>query len=241
MEQDSNPGGIVRGVFGKLPGAESVKSRLQTRLSRTEAEHFYMASLVDTLETASRVLDHPVLFLPESRDVRLGAKDALFAAGLRAETWDRLAVKRQEGEDLGERLERALDFLIAEYGGGLIIGSDSPSLNAGILRRGLALLARADLVLGPARDGGYYALGLRQRRPHLLQGIPWSTNRVFAETRGRAEALGLQVALLEPWMDVDRPEDLEALAHQIVALRAAGDAVTARHTARVLAELGIVA
>jgi len=45
--------------------------------------------------------------------------------------------------------------------------------------------------------------------------------------------------LLEPWTDVDRPEDLAILASQIAALRARGDAMTARHTAEVLAALGI--
>jgi uncharacterized protein len=227
------------GVFGKLPGDEPVKTRLQARLTRAEAERFYLASLADTLETACRVVDRPVLFLASRHVAHLEAEPVLLAAGVDPAVWSRVQVEHQYGDDLGERLERALDFLCTVNRGGMIIGSDSPSLEAKALRRANTMLESADVVLGPTSDGGYYAIGFRRRYRGLLHGIAWSTNRVLAETRARAEERGLHVELLEPWTDVDRPEDLEVLASQIADLRASGDGVTARHTAQVLATLGI--
>jgi uncharacterized protein len=63
-------------------------------------------------------------------------------------------------------------------------------------------------VIGPARDGGYWLLGLRAPRPSLFQGIPWSTSRVLDETMARLRALGLEAALLPELTDVDQASDL---------------------------------
>ena len=68
-----------------------------------------------------------------------------------------------------------------------------------------------DLVLGPALDGGYYLIGLKRMVPDIFVGIPWSTERVLGLTKEKAANLGLKIALLPPWRDVDRIEDLQAL------------------------------
>ncbi|HEX7124231.1 MAG TPA: DUF2064 domain-containing protein, partial [Thermodesulfobacteriota bacterium] len=73
----------------------------------------------------------------------------------------------------------------------------------------------ADLVLGPADDGGYYLIGLRSPQPSLFEGIPWSTGAVLAETRRRAEASGLRTALLPAWFDLDTAADLERLRRSL--------------------------
>jgi rSAM/selenodomain-associated transferase 1 len=242
MKQDSNPGGIVLGVFGKLPGAEPVKTRLRSRLSQWDVERFYLASLADTLETAGRVVGHPVLFLPDAAGGVDRAGPLLLDAGLDPSVWRRVRRAPQLGDGLGPRLENAFSLLLegrAAAKGALIVGSDSPSLPSEMLFRAFETLAGADLVLGPAIDGGYYAIGLHAYPAGLLDGIPWSTEHVLESTRARAQAFGMRVALLETWTDVDRPEDLEVLASQIAARRGSGDPLTARHTAAVLASLAI--
>ena len=64
----------------------------------------------------------------------------------------------------------------------------------------------------PAEDGGYVLVGLRQPQPGLFQGIDWSTERVMAQTRQRAHALGVALHELAPLWDVDTPDDLARLA-----------------------------
>ena len=119
----------------------------------------------------------------------------------------------QRGRDLGERLAAAIaDELAAGPGPVLAIGADAPHIPAAVLAEAAAALAdRADVVLGPAADGGYYLIGLRGPAPGLFAGIAWSTAGVLEATLARAGAAGLAVHLLPPSFDVDEVADLARL------------------------------
>jgi hypothetical protein len=118
----------------------------------------------------------------------------------------------QIGEDLGARMDQAFRAIFARgYQRVLVVGTDLPSLPGACYTQALGLLADHDLVLGPSLDGGYYLIGLRRSVPELFVGMPWSTDRVCALTRAKAEALGLKTGLLPTWRDVDTIEDLLAL------------------------------
>jgi rSAM/selenodomain-associated transferase 1 len=115
----------------------------------------------------------------------------------------------QVGDDLGARLERAFESLLGTDGDrSVIFGADCPWLEAQTLDRAFDALERADLVLGPAADGGYTLIGLARRAPELFRGLAWGTDRVMAQTLERAEAAGLRVATLETFEDLDTPADL---------------------------------
>jgi glycosyltransferase A (GT-A) superfamily protein (DUF2064 family) len=92
----------------------------------------------------------------------------------------------------------------------LLTGSDLPTLPAEVFHQALALLhtPEIDVVLGPSEDGGYYLIGLRTLYPAVFDDMIWSTPQVFADTVRRAERLGLRVALLPRWYDIDTPADL---------------------------------
>ena len=123
------------------------------------------------------------------------------------------------GVDIGHCLDQVLGRLLARgHAQAMALNSDGPTLPAGYLRQAVACLARADVVLGPGEDGGYYLIGLKKPHPDLFRGIDWSTERVTAQTLARAEALGLAVALLPAWYDVDTASDLERLRAEIAAL-----------------------
>ena len=89
-----------------------------------------------------------------------------------------------------------------------IIGTDVPWVSRAIVGEALSALDRHDVVLGPARDGGYYLLALREPRPALFEGVAWSTAEVLPATLARAERLGLGVHLLPRLTDLDTLEDL---------------------------------
>lgn len=124
----------------------------------------------------------------------------------------------QRGTDLGERMYRGAVRALEEAEGVLLIGSDCPGYSAGYLESALAALGRNDLVLGPARDGGYVLLGLKRVERALFQEVPWGTGRVLEETLRRAEELGWSAGVLEPLWDVDRPEDLARLRREYPAI-----------------------
>jgi rSAM/selenodomain-associated transferase 2 len=92
----------------------------------------------------------------------------------------------------------------------VIIGSDCPGLTPEVITAAFARLTETPVVLGPARDGGYYLIGLSRPMPELFRGIPWGTDRVLADSLAVLQRQGCKPALLEPLEDIDRPEDLPA-------------------------------
>ena len=114
----------------------------------------------------------------------------------------------QQAGDLGQRMRCALfDALNDGCKRVILLGTDIPGLNAGILEQAFAALLKHDIVLGPSTDGGYWLVGLK-RPIDLFQNIPWSTSRVLEQTLEQARHMGLTVCLLEFLSDVDTPEDL---------------------------------
>ncbi len=113
--------------------------------------------------------------------------------------------------DLGARLSQAKQ---AAFAAGMervvTIGTDCPGLDATRMQQAFQLLKTHDVVLGPATDGGYYLIGLRQFVPDFFTNIAWSTDAVLPQTVEIAHRLGYSVAFLDSLTDVDRPEDLPA-------------------------------
>ena len=119
----------------------------------------------------------------------------------------------QQGRDLGERMENAF---IAAFADGfrrvVIIGSDSPDLQGGILEEAINCLTSSDAVIGPAVDGGYYLIGFNSGRflTEVFRGVEWGTSTVFERTMDRLSKHGYNVAVLPRWRDIDTYEDVVA-------------------------------
>jgi rSAM/selenodomain-associated transferase 1 len=212
----------VLAVMAKAPRAGEVKTRLCPPLSPDDAAQLARAFLLDAVDLVRSVgaARPAVAYAPA--DTR-----AFFHA-----IAPDFALVMQRGEDLGARLSHAFEDLLA--GGApraIVIGTDVPTLPSAVLGAAVERLAGADLVLGPSEDGGYYLVGLREPRPALFADMAWSTEVVFDETMRRASALGLDVALMPAWFDVDTAGDLERLEASL-AVAGAG----ARHPRRFLAE-----
>ncbi|MFN0042788.1 MAG: TIGR04282 family arsenosugar biosynthesis glycosyltransferase [Alphaproteobacteria bacterium] len=111
----------------------------------------------------------------------------------------------QGSGDLGARMVRALRA--APPGPAVLVGADIPELRADHVWRAFRALGRADAVFGPARDGGYWLIGLARARRHLsLAGVRWSSAHALADSRA---ALGPRkgIALIEVLSDIDDGAD----------------------------------
>jgi rSAM/selenodomain-associated transferase 1 len=99
----------------------------------------------------------------------------------------------------------------------VVINSDSPTLPTSLLIETVEVLTQPgdQIVFGPATDGGYYLLGLKQERKRLFQDIAWSTPHVARQTLDRAAELGLAVHLLPEWYDVDDVRSLRLLQAEL--------------------------
>ncbi|MBE9095445.1 TIGR04282 family arsenosugar biosynthesis glycosyltransferase [Tychonema sp. LEGE 07203] len=120
--------------------------------------------------------------------------------------------QNQTDGDLGARMAAAFqNSFDSGVDKAVIIGTDCPALKPEIMAKAFDELSQHDLVLGPAKDGGYYLIGLRRSLPELFGRINWGTNEVFAATRAIAQNLALKIAELPTLGDIDLPEDLLGL------------------------------
>jgi uncharacterized protein len=192
----------VLAVFLKAPRPGAVKTRLIPALGAAGAARLYRA-LAEAVVAGTRPApgEYERLFFFAPAPAR-----AEMESWFPGEAWI-----AQEGPDLGARMAAAFD---EAFGRGAeraaIVGSDVPGLSRHDVGVALAALQDHDLVLGPARDGGYYLIGLGHRRPALFEGVAWGTGSVFATTMERAAALGLSVRVLEGRRDIDTVEDVRA-------------------------------
>lgn len=126
----------------------------------------------------------------------------------------------QRGKDLGEKMQNAFSDGFAEGMTAIaIIGTDCPEIGEKLILEAFESLKTHDLVLGPAVDGGYYLIGLKQVFPELFRDIPWGTGQVLAATQKIAARLALKTAYLHELADIDRPEDLPILKNYLPDLR----------------------
>jgi hypothetical protein len=113
----------------------------------------------------------------------------------------------------------ARDLFAAGYGSVCLINADSPTLPTDLLVEAVRCLQEPGdrVVLGPAADGGYYLIGLKQFHQRLFEAIDWSTERVYRQTRMRAAEIGVPVAPLAEWYDVDDEASLAVLARDLLS------------------------
>ena len=104
----------------------------------------------------------------------------------------------------------------------VVVGADSPTLPVAYVEQAFGALEQADVVFGPATDGGYYLVGCARRLPPIFEDSVWSHRRVLAAAIARLNDPSWQVALLPPWYDVDTLEDWLTLRGHVAALRRAG-------------------
>jgi uncharacterized protein len=195
-------------IFAKEPRPGQVKTRLCPPLSPEEAAQLYHSFLLDILEEMAQVpeIRLAVAFSPPAAQV--------FFRQIAPPGADLFP---QEGADLGERMARAFARgFAAGFGPILLRGSDVPDLPAQVVSEAKEALAagQAQVVLGPATDGGYHLVGLAEPQPRLFQGPVWSSNTVLADTLDLARQLGLRVRLLPPWPDIDTYDNLQTFLGQ---------------------------
>lgn len=182
-------------VMLKEPRPGRVKTRLGRDIGRIEATWWFRHQCARLL----RRLDDP-----RWETVLAVAPDA---EGLSSRVWPAHLPRIPQGTgDLGDRMARALRG--APPGPVMVIGADIPGITPALIAQGFHLLAGHDAVLGPAPDGGYWAIGLHRMRvpATLFANVRWSTRHARADTR--ASLPGMRIADLPELRDVDTAADL---------------------------------
>jgi rSAM/selenodomain-associated transferase 1 len=207
-EGDAGPAVVV---FAKAPEAGRVKTRLCPPLTPAAAAELHRACLCDLWDRLAQLSPIQRILCHDPPDC-----GETFRGLLSGE----LKLLPQAAGDLGERLAAAFQTLFARGLGPLVaIGADSPDLPLARIGEALHLLAAGacDVVVGPALDGGYTLIGLREFRPEPFSGIPWSTPGVCSTTRSRCAEAGLRLRRLDPWEDVDDAPSLARLRERVLS------------------------
>ena len=183
-------------VFAKAPIPGRVKTRLAATLGEAEAAIRYeqmVSILLQRLRQASEKL---------TADVELHTD-------IPTDAWSTHTVTRhlQCQGDLGQRMLYTLQTgLAAARPRVLILGGDVPTVPIPFLEQ--LLSAPEDIALGPAEDGGYYAISARRTHADMFAHVEWSTARAREQTVTACRRAGLSVALGSMWFDIDEPSDL---------------------------------
>jgi rSAM/selenodomain-associated transferase 1 len=186
-------------VFQKAAVLGKVKTRLAKRVGNTQALKVYQYLVAYTHRQLEEIEAEIFVYFSGEPDTRFS-------------TNSNYHIRRQCKGDLGLRMATAFgEVFDAGYDQVLVIGTDCNELKSNILVEAFQGLKDADLVIGAAKDGGYYLLGLCKATPELFDGIKWSTASVFGDTMEIAASLGHSVYLLPVLNDVDRYEDLGEL------------------------------
>jgi rSAM/selenodomain-associated transferase 1 len=205
-------------VFAKAPRPGRVKTRLHAVLTPGDCAALHARLVRLTLDKLTRTRLCPVELwcAPDCGDAFFRDCRHDYALDLR----------EQSGDDLGQRMHNALRRSLETCDAAVLVGTDCPSLSRADIDTACGqLLAGTDVVLGPASDGGYYLVGLRQPRRALFSGIAWGRGEVLAQTLARAHQQALQVHLLPRRDDLDTPADYRRfLGHEMADADSPGPA-----------------
>ena len=187
--------------MAKAPRVGAVKTRLCPPLRAPEAAELARCLLLDAVERVRMVAgSRPIM-----------AYTPIEAQAQFEEAAPGFVQIPQRGGDLGARQLHLIEGVLGlGLQAALVIGTDSPTLPRECLDEAVSLVMApdVDVVLGPTEDGGYYLIGLRAPHAALFEHVPWSTSAVLGRTLERAQQLGLRVACLPTWFDVDTGADL---------------------------------
>lgn len=183
-------------IFIRNPEAGKVKKRLAASIGEKRALEIYQHLLTHTMEITRE--------LPVVKEVHYSEKIE------KNDIWDNSIFEKQtqKGKDLGERMENAFaQGFRRGFRRIIIIGSDMYELGEEDLLSAFSALKKFPYIIGPAKDGGYYLLGMKAFAPHLFKKKQWGTSKVLGDT---LEDLGKEkVFLMELRNDIDTFEDLK--------------------------------
>lgn len=186
-------------IFLKYPELGRSKTRLAATVGNENALKVYVELLNHThLITKSLIFDK-FLFYDKVSEQKMPWGDDIYHTAYQKES------------DLGGRMQDAFEQLFTKgYERVVIIGSDCYELTQAVIEDAFNLMQTSDVVIGPAKDGGYYLLGLTKMIPQLFTNVAWSTDEVFKTTTLVLDDLHVNYATTPVLSDIDTIDDLPA-------------------------------
>ena len=193
-------------IFVRYPETGKVKTRLAEETDIHFACNFYKLCAENTFSEISLLANsHKYIFYTDEKD----------KAKIAEWTKNKFFYVLQEGNDLGERMYNAFEYVLKHYDKAIIVGTDIPDLSKEIIDSAEEILEQNDIVIGPSKDGGYYLLGIKRNYKELFENILWSSESVFDSTIKKAKILNLRIGRLQSLQDIDNLSALNNWLNQI--------------------------
>ena len=184
-------------IFVKNPELGKVKTRLARTIGDEKALYIYKLLLEQTFQVTLPVLADKKLYYSEFVQNMDQFNDLVYEKHI------------QSGDGLGDKMYNAMKHSFGEWAGKVVlIGSDCFELNSGIIEEAFKALEESDYVLGPAKDGGYYLIGMKELNLEIFQNKEWSSENVFLDTLLDIKNQEKSHYLLPTLSDVDIEDDL---------------------------------
>lgn len=183
-------------IFARNPELGKVKNRLAKTIGKEKALEIYNKLLSNVYSETKDLKCKKYLFLTERTD-----------SGLFNDTYIQ---KIQTGEGLGNKMLNAIGKVLEDGNEKVILtGTDILGLTSEIIIEAFQKLSDHDVVIGPAKDGGYYLIGMKEIMSPVFENMKWSNDQVLNITLDRISKMGKSFYLLEKLADIDTEEDLE--------------------------------
>lgn len=205
-------------LFAKAPVAGMAKTRLQPHIPPGNSARLQEALIKDSISKMDQVdkVEKFIYFYPAEQ----------------IEMFEKLTgnlpfhLVRQNGADLGEKMENAFKHLFEQgFLKVVITGVDSPTLPLEYITEAFTKLDRSELVIGPAEDGGYYLIGIKGKVLPLFSGVEWGSGNVLSQTEKLIKKHNIKPTLLPLHYDVDTIDDLRFLKTQLKRMSRSRDQV----------------
>jgi len=185
-------------IIAKYPEKENVKTRLKGLMTDEQRVDLYVSLLTHTVEKLRSVpgTDTFIAYAPAA------AENYFRDFGTRL-------ISLPEG-DLGARMFHAFEEIFRlGYRKAVLVGADIPDLSADIIQRSFDLLSDKDIVYGPARDGGYYLVGMSRLVREIFKNVPWSSELTLQKSLEQADRYNYSVGFTQMLSDIDTMEDIK--------------------------------
>lgn len=185
-------------IIAKQPEKGSVKTRLNGNMPEEKVLKLYTYLLEHTIHKLKAIpgVDTFIAYAPERAEnyfLRFGVNLIVLPEG-----------------DLGTRMFHAFREVINRgYQKTALVGADIPDLSAAIILNAYDVLSTHDLVFGPARDGGYYLIGMRKLVREVFEDVPWSSDQTLKRSLDQTKKAGYSVDFTEILSDIDTIEDVK--------------------------------
>ena len=189
-------------IFSKKPELGKVKTRLAKDIGDDKALQIFRQLLFYTFDVAERAGVYTIACFTEEDQITL-------------DTIPYSDFYQQESGDLGDKMFKGFEHAKKQgFNKLVVIGTDCADLTKEIIQEAYQKLEDHDVVIGPAKDGGYYLLGMKEPKQHLFENIDWSTEKVLDQTIESIKSKNETFCLLEELSDIDNIEDLKASNNQ---------------------------